>query len=425
LVIEWPIGHGKSEWFSFIFVLWYIFIHPNNRIIMAFGNEQLRKRFANLLMDAIRRWGFLFNPKMDIHKRFCSIECFRLAEPYSGEVYLTLPNSGAIQGMRGHLIICDDLVPTIQMAASQKERETIIEWFQGVLCNRTMPEGTKMIVVMSRRHPLDLSGAIQESQKSMAESMKWRTSTLEAICTDKDKDPLHREVGEALWPAKWPVNKLMDIRQDFEDRGQLYLFESQYQQNAMSNPAYMEFSTKYFEDIWYDELPPNLPIKATCMALDPSKGKDSKTGDYSALVLGHLDNEGCIWIEQSFLERATIPMIVDKCVNYMKAYKPHAFGIECNGFQEEVAQRIAEEALRQEIVNIPVLKITNTLSKTGGNSRILITLDPIFHQCRLKFRRTPTNERGIMQVKTFPSGEHDDFPDALELLVQTFIRVLN
>lgn len=428
LVVEWPIGHGKSEWFLYHFVLWYLLIRPNNRVILAFGSETLRKRYATKLMEGIRSHGW--RTGVSLHKTTQSIECFKLAAPHTGEVYTTLPGSGLIQGLRGHLIVCDDLVPTIQEAASVKERETLTEWFWGVLMNRTIPPedgGTKVICVMSRRHPLDLSGSIQEMQDCLPPDKQFRTSTLEAICTGREDwppDALGREPGEALWPEKWPVEELEALEKEFKDRGRGYLWYSQYQQDAMANPVVIEFHPHYFTSIFYDELPPDLPIVATCMAMDPSKGTANKSGDSTAIVVGHLDREGTIWVEQSFLEKATIPHCVDRAVTFFQNYKPRAFGIECNGFQEEVAQRVAEEALRRGIVNIPVLKIYNLAGQGTEKSRITVTLDPILSQGRMRFRNTPSNQRGILEFKTFPSGDHDDFPDACEMLVQTFAKVL-
>ena len=425
LVVEWPIGHGKSEWFLYTFVVWYILSFPNHRIILAFGSETLRKRYATRLMEAIATFGHLTG--VSLHPTKKSIECFGLARPHQGEIYTTLPGSGVIQGLRAHLIVCDDLVPTIQEAASVKERETLTEWFWGVLMNRTMPEGTKVICVMSRRHPLDLSGSIQEMQDSLPGDKQFRTSTLEAICSGREDwppDPLGREPGEALWPEKWPVEELQGIQKEFEDRGRGYLWFSQYQQDAMANPIVIEFQPHYFQRIFYDELPPNLPIVATCMAIDPSKGTRAASGDSTAIVVGHLDSDGCIWVEQSFLEKATIPFVVDRAVTFFQNYKPRAVGIECNGFQEEVAQRIAEEAIRRGILNFPVVKIYNLAGSGTEKSRITITLDPILSQNRMRFRRTPANERGILEFKTCPSGDHDDFPDACEMLVQTFSKVL-
>ena len=45
-----------------------------------------------------------------------------------------------------------------------------------------------------------------------------------------------------------------------------------------------EWPESYFdESIWFDDWPGRLVVKA--LALDPSKGGDSRRGDYSALVM--------------------------------------------------------------------------------------------------------------------------------------------
>ncbi len=105
----------------------------------------------------------------------------------------------------------------------------------------------------------------------------------------------HRDAMEAgaqlLWPDEEDLYTLMCMRVE----GGRTAFERE-KQGAPLNPELCEWPEAYFdEQIWFDEWPANFQAKT--VALDPSKGRDARRGDYSAYVLLCVDADGVLYVE--------------------------------------------------------------------------------------------------------------------------------
>src|SRR5579859_5832232 len=89
-----------------------------------------------------------------------------------------------------------------------------------------------------------------------------------------------------------------------------------------------EWPGEWFTDkIWFADWPLGLTIK-TC-ALDPSKGKDAKFGDYRAFVSLGRDREGQLWCEAD-LAREPTPAIVATAIELNRTFRPDGFAVEIN-----------------------------------------------------------------------------------------------
>ena len=65
------------------------------------------------------------------------------------------------------------------------------------------------------------------------------------------------------------------------------------------------------------------------IALDPSKGRDARQGDYSAIILLGVDAAGTIYVEADLQRRPTSQMVADGVEHYQQ-FRPDAFGVEAN-----------------------------------------------------------------------------------------------
>src|SRR6201999_2123845 len=82
-----------------------------------------------------------------------------------------------------------------------------------------------------------------------------------------------------LWPAEEDLYTLMKMRVESGRTA----FERE-KQGSPVDPDLCEWPELYFDDtLWFDEWPEGLVIRT--IALDPSKGRESGRGDYSAYVL--------------------------------------------------------------------------------------------------------------------------------------------
>src|SRR5262245_15589895 len=94
-----------------------------------------------------------------------------------------------------------------------------------------------------------------------------------------------------------------------------------------------EWPESYFPDsIWFDDWPPDLVARAA--ALDPSKGRDAKSGDYAALVLLGLTADGTLWCDADCWRGRSAEFLAATCVEACRAFRPDVFAIESNMFEQ-------------------------------------------------------------------------------------------
>ena len=160
------------------------------------------------------------------------------------------------------------------------------------------------------------------------------------------------------------------------------------------------------------DTPSDLTVRA--IALDPSKGRDARNGDYSAYVFVGIASRGVLHVEADLARRAT-PQMVEDGVAMCLRLRPQAFGVEANQYQELLCGEFAAELARQRISHIVPSAIHNYTSKMMRIRR----LGPHLSQGRLRFLAcSPSTRMLVEQLRDFPCGAHDDGPDALEMAIR-------
>jgi predicted phage terminase large subunit-like protein len=180
-----------------------------------------------------------------------------------------------------------------------------------------------------------------------------------------------------------------------------------------------EWPAEYFPDsIWFDDFPSDAPL-IRVSALDPSKGKDAKTGDYAALVDLHVDGEGTLWVDADLRRGQSAEVLSDCAVEHQRTFNPSAFVVESNQFQQLLCILIEQSAARSRIL-MPLVEINNAVNKLVRIRR----LGPYLKAGRVRFRNTPGARLLVDQLREFPEGPHDDGPDAFEMAVRTAAELL-
>jgi len=325
---------------------------------------------------------------------------------------------------RPTLIICDDLQNDQHMlSASQREKSR--NWFHGALLKAGSGE-TNIIHLATALHreaiALELLRtpgwsnrtfqAIEQYPMNMSLWKDW-----EAVYTNvsnpnhgADADAFYEanrsamdEGAVVLWEEQESLYDLMKMR---VESGQASFDREK--QNMPINPDVCEFPEKYFDDpIWYQTLPANIVVSA--LALDPSKGKDSALGDYSAFVYVALCEDGIFYVD-AHLERLPMSELVAKGMELYRKYRPTIFGVESNQFQELLCHEFDRQFAKPM-----VYPIKNTLNKMIRIRR----LDSYLSMRRLRFcSLSPSCRLLVEQLRSFPVGSHDDGPDALEMALR-------
>lgn len=416
LILQVPVRHGKSIYCSHILPSWYGMIRPNANVgVISYGGE-FSCEWGSRNRELIREWG----PRLTgvgIDTNTQARGHFRLAPPFWGD-HRAMGIGGGLAGKGFDLLIADDLIKEFSEIATEEARDTMYRKFHGELLNRMEPGG-KIIVIMSRRHPDDLSGRLQASNVDLDPKDRWKVLTFPAIS----------EAGEALWPERFPIERLLAIKRDYEIAGESYVWHGLYQQDAAQAAELCEWPASYWkEPLFYTDLPKFTP-RFTLVSLDPSKGKDARKGDFSALLLGLVDPEGTLWIDDPVLVRMPVTDIVDLTVAMMRERRPGAVAIEVNGFQEFIAQEVYKKAgPLSPIYPYENMRVQEqTISAGPGKGKevdIRMLLTPLLSRHQLRIRDTPQGRILAQQLRDFPLASHDDGPDSLSMMVRLWRDLL-
>ncbi|MSR57865.1 MAG: hypothetical protein EXS05_09345 [Planctomycetaceae bacterium] len=397
LAVSMPPQHGKSELCSKFLPAWYLATHPDRRVILVGYEADFAAAWGRKARDLIQQVG----PVLGIAVSKCSKAAHRwdLAGRTGG--MSTAGVGGPITGKGAHLLIIDDPVKNDAQARSATCRRHQWEWWQSVASTRLRPGGLT-VIIQTRWHREDLTGKLLAQA---AAGSRWRQITLPALA--REHDPLERPIGEALWPAMYPREKLETIREGRTN----YYWQALYQQSPISDDG-AEWPDKYFgHEIWFDEWPAAWQCRV--VALDPSKGTDAKFGDDSAFVMLVVDLDGRAWVDADLALRTT-PAIVDQALEIHRTFRADAFAIEVNQYQQLLADQIVEAGRRRGLW-LPVVAINNHVNKHVRIRR----LSAYLAQGLLRFKgNSPGAARLVDELRDFPFGDHDDGPDALEMAVR-------
>lgn len=331
---------------------------------------------------------------------------------------------------RPGLIICDDLQNDFH-SRSKLQRSNSREWFFGSL----MKAGTK------RTNFIHLATALHRDALAMElhRTPGWRSRIFRAILrfpknmelwsewesvysdtevvTNKELARIfylrHKaemdEEAEVLWEDEEDLYTLMCLRAE----GGHTAFERE-KQNSPIDPEKCEWSEAYFDEnsLWYFHEPKDAVLKV--MALDPSKGKDANRGDYSAYVTLTVDREGSMYVDAE-LARCPVEQLVARGAELYAKFRPDAFGVEGNQFQDLLAGLFAKEFSDRGIPAPAPWLIHNHVAKEIRIRR----LGQYLASKKIRFRGdSPGAKMLVEQLRQFPLGDHDDGPDALEMAIR-------
>ncbi len=357
---------------------------------------------------------------------------------------VTIEALGTGQRIRGRrrrqhrpmLIVCDDLQNDGHIR-SALQREHSREWFHGTLLNAGTAR-TNVVNLATALHrealAMELHRTAGWTSRIFRAIVRWPSNTSlwqqwEALYTDlarrnykavarafyeRNRQEMHAG-AILLWPEVEDLYALMCLRVE-EGRT---AFERE-KQNSPVDPERCEWPEAYFdESIWFERWPAELAVKT--MALDPSKGSDSRRGDYSALVSLGVDRRGIIFVEADLRRRPTPEMVADGAERFSH-FRPDRFGVETNQFQELLAGEFEAEFRRRGILGARPAPLDNRVSKQVRIRR----LGPYLASHRLRFLSgSPGTRLLVEQLREFPIADHDDGPDALEMAIRLAAELLH
>lgn len=323
---------------------------------------------------------------------------------------------GPITGKSMDVGVIDDPIKNREEADSPVFRDAVWNWYTSTFLSRVHKD-TKILVVMTRWNEDDLTGRLLAKMED-PKADQWTVLSLQSLAEDDDRHPedlANRKLGEALWRDMHPLEELEKIRAVSPTD-----FASQHQQKPRPEGG-TEWPDSYFgPGIWFADWPANLKLRG--IGLDPSKGKSSKWGDYSAYIRLGLASDMSLWCEADLSNTRQAERIVADGCEHQRQFNADVFSVESDVFQELFQLLFQQEAARQGIM-LPIVP-----TPTGGVNKLvrIRRLGPYLAAGKIRFKGgSPGTRLLVQQLRAFPLCRHDDGPDALEQTVRAMIAVWN
>lgn len=386
LIITTPPRHGKSSLTTIKFPSWYLGRNQNKRMIIASYGDSLAKNFSRQSRNDLKEFGKdVFDLELAADSK--AVNSWSLSGRSGGLVSAGVGTG--LTGKGGDCILIDDPIKDRVEANSKLIRDRCWDWYTQVARTRLHPGGA-IIVILTRWHQDDLAGRIMDNDPE-----GWTILNLPAI--SEDNDLLGREVGEALWPERFPVKDLEAIRSDVGD----YAFTSLYQQR----PAPPDGSIIKRDWIkYYDEMPNSFDKVIQTWDLS------TKATDTSSYVVGQ------VWGKKG-PDRYLLDQYRSRS-GFMESMK--AIKFMRSKWKESKSIYIEEKANGPAVIQVLKKEIDGIISFNPKSSKEdrLRACEPLFQAGNILLPSTAISNwimDLVYEITTFPFAQNDDQADCLSM----------
>jgi predicted phage terminase large subunit-like protein len=205
--------------------------------------------------------------------------------------------------------------------------------------------------------------------------------------------------AEVSWPAGRPLVELMIIRA----RDGHASFDSELQNDPLSAEDAPFVGCITF---WVNRLAEWI-LYGAC---DPSMGKSSARSDPSAILVGGYNrNTGILDVVEAAIKKRKPDRIISDIIEAQREYRCLMWAVEIIQFQEFLKDELVK---RSAILGIPVP--AKGIVSRGDKDLRIESIQP--HCANGLIRLHPRLVTLIEQLTHWPKADHDDGPDALEML---------
>lgn len=420
LMVTCPPQHGKSEIVSRLFPAWALGVEPELKMVGCSYSATLSGGFNRAIQrvigsdeyKALFPDTFLNDERLAKYRGYiCNAEMFETVG--HGGFYKSVGVGGSLTGTPADIAIIDDPVKDAMEANSPVSRDNVWEWYTSVLSTR-LHKDSKQLLVMTRWHEDDLAGRILNSP----DGKNWKVINIPAICTVEDDGEYHsgRQVGDALWPEKHPLEQLNGEREK-DPNG----FNCLYQGDPASAEGrlYHEFKT------YVDPKEYGTYVRSGCYIDVADKGTD----DTTAICYDIYRSPSTVFNEQTKRMEPLLFALVKDCeINaantdttritvpaMVNRQSPPVLNVWCesNSGGDQFGRDISKK-MRAHV----------SLFHQGANkeSRIITNAARVNEQIVMPFdweRRFPQlYQKATHYLAVFKANAHDDVPDVLTGIVE-------
>ena len=356
IAIAAPRGFAKSTAITHSYTLACTLFRERNFVLLISSTEAQAILFLNDIKNELK-------DNTTIHQLFGVAKFVKDAET---DVIVEMPDGhkfrimakGSEQSLRGakwankrpDLIVCDDIEEDEQVM-NKDRREKFRRWFFGALMPVRSDNGIVRVVGTILHMDALLERLMPEFQlqtKKRALFMKYeplKTWCDYSLPWKSVKYRAHDDTFEhLLWPEKKSEAELRSIRENYIAQGLPEVYSQEFL-NIPIDESVAFFKKGDFIDRTEDQR--KKPLRyyiATDLAIS-----EKDRADYTAFVIGGLDDNGLLHIVNVIRERMNGLEIVDCIFALEKMYKPEIFAIETGQISKAIGPFLNEEMPKRNI----------------------------------------------------------------------------
>lgn len=395
LIVNMPPRAGKSTLVSTYFPAWYLGKHPDREVVIASYSADLAVGFGRDTRNLVRlpEYKNLFKISLAEDERSKSNW-----HTEKGGSYIAVGVGGALTGKGADLLIIDDPIKGRQEAESDIVRNALWDWYRSTAYTRLSPIGA-IVICQTRWTDDDLVGRLLTQGSEFSD--KWEMIDFKSIA---DKDEEYRKQGEALWPTRFPLERLNEIRANIGP----YEWSALHQQDPI-DVEHQEFKARWFKHRDWDEVRQMGTRKF--LTIDTAISEKA-SADYTGWVENYVDQEGN-WNIKAKHFRISPGFLINMLFDSFREHQWEKIGVEKTIYLASIKQFLDDE-MRKRGVYLPIVELEHKQTNKEVRIRGLI----------------PRYERGAVyhiegehkdledELTRFPKARHDDLSDALAYQIQ-------
>lgn len=385
LLVFVPPRHGKSEICSIGFPAWYLGRNPTKEIITVSYSSDLAQDFGGKTRSIIN--GEYFKHIFNVHLKEDE-QAKAKWRTNKGGSYTSVGVGGAITGRGANILLFDDPIKNREEAESEVYREKVWQFFTSTAFTRLEPKGV-VVVILTRWHTDDLAGRILENQE-----LKRRCKVIHF--------PAINSKGEALWPQRYPIESLTEIKNTIGP----YDWSALYQGNPIISEN-QEFRPEWIKRI----AEAGVENTRRFLTIDTAMSKKDYA-DFTGFCDNSVDRDN-IWNLKAWRMKLGPEELVDMIFNLHTTNNYEAIGIEKTSYLYGLKPYLDTEQRRRNKF-LPLVELMHNQTAKEVRIRGIIpryasgSIRHIDGQCK------DLEEEEF----SFPFGTHDDVLDATAYQLQ-------
>jgi predicted phage terminase large subunit-like protein len=386
--ISIPPRHGKSEFLSYWFPVWYLETFPDKRIILCSYAAELAASFGRKIRNE-----FDTNKLLTTKLSPDSTAAHRFDTQEKGGM-ITAGVGGPITGKGANLFLIDDPYKNMDDAVSENYRDRLQSWYESVARTRLEPGGN-ILVIMTRWHENDLAGHLIKNHG-------FTEIRMPAIA--EEADCLGRAVGDPLCVERFGLSDLEGIRKDVGS----YTWQALYQQNPIPVQGGL------FKRKWWGTYRERPHFDRIVQFWDCAQ-KVGITNDYSVCATWGQTHNGYYLIDM-WRNKVEAPQLEQAARNLYEKHRPSAVVIEDKSSGSSLIQSLKQKTTMPIIAYDP-----KSRDKEVRASASTPTVEA--GKCFLP-EHAEWVEDFIQEHERFPNATHDDQVDTTSMMTEFMSHTL-